>query len=193
MLGAVTKKTVLALTLIFALFSIIAEVKLVDWAVANPYPYTNCDSSFVTVSVVSPENKTYDSNSILLNITVGAYPGIFFVGYFLDGGPLIQVAPEKWDAHTFSESVWLTELSKGSHYIIVEVGAPETPNNIVSDSSQVYFTITRDLVPEPTPTPPPTPPRGILTREFEGFIIGGVAGTVAVAVLVLLYYFTKRK
>jgi len=151
--GAVTKKSVLALTLIFALFSIMTEVKLVDWAVANPYPYTNCDSSFVTVSVISPENKTYDSNSILLNITAGAYPGIFFVGYCLDGGPFVQVAPEKWDAHTFSESVWLNELSKGSHYIIVEASAPETPNNVVTDASQVYFTITRDLVPEPTPSP----------------------------------------
>jgi len=191
--GAVTKKSVLALTLIFALFSIMTEVKLVDWAVANPYPYTNCDSSFVTVSVISPENKTYDSNSILLNITAGAYPGIFFVGYCLDGGPFVQVAPEKWDAHTFSESVWLNELSKGSHYIIVEASAPETPNNVVTDASQVYFTITRDLVPEPTPSPPPTPPRGIQARQFEDFIIGGIAGTVAIVFLVLLYYFTRRK
>jgi len=49
-------------------------------------------------------------------------------------------------------------------------------------------------VPEPTSTtPPPTPPRGIQTREFEDFIIGVIAGAVAIAVLVLLYYLTKRK
>lgn len=163
------------------------------WQLQILPPYTNCDSIFVTVSILSPENKTYASNSILLNITAGAYPGIFFVGYCLDGGPFIQVAPEKWGAHTFSENVWLNELSMGSHYIIVEASAPETPNNIVTDSSQVYFTIAHNLVPDPTPTPPPTPPRGIPTRQFEDFIIGFVAGTVAIAVLVLLYYLTKRR
>lgn len=185
--GAVTKKSLLTLTLVFALFfSVFAKAKLVDLATANPSPYTNCDSIFVTVSILSPENKTYASNSILLNITAGAYPGIFFVGYCFDGGPFIQVAPEKWGAHTFSENVWLNELSMGSHYIIVEANAPETPNNIVTDSSQVYFTITHNLVPDPTPTPPPTPPRGIPTRQFEAFQIVVIAGTVVIAVLVLL-------
>jgi hypothetical protein len=175
------------------LFSVVTEVKLVDRVVANPYPYTNCDYSFATVSLISPENKTYDTNSILLNITAGAYPGLFFVGYCLDGGPFVQVAPEKWDAHTFSESVWLNGLSKGSHYIIVEASTPETPNNIVTDSSQVYFTITKDLVPEPTTTPLPTINTGPSSYYFDDFIFGGIAGAVAIAVLVLLLYFIKRK
>ena len=193
--GAFTKKFVLTLTLIFALFSIITEAKLIDWAVANPYPYTNCDYSFVTVSVVSPENKTYDSNSILLNITAGAYPGIFFVGYCLDGGPFVQVAPEKWDAHTFSESVWLNELSKGSHYIIVEASAPGIPNNIITDSSKVYFTVTKDLVLESTPTPPPTPPKGegMQTKQLIDTIVVVIAGAVGIAGVVLLYYLVKRQ
>ena len=187
-------KRALALTLLLVIFVyLVAGISVVEVVEANPYPYTNCDSSFVTVSILSPENKTYDTNSILLNITAGAYPGIFFVGYCLDGGPFVQVAPEKWDAHTFSESVWLNELSKGSHYIIVEASTPETPNNIVTDSSQVYFTITKDLVPEPTTTPLPTINTGPSPYYFDDFLIAGIAGAVAIAVLVLLYYLTKRK
>ena len=186
------KKTALALLLAIFVY-LVAEVEFANFAEANPYPYTNCESSFVTVSIISPENKTYDSNSVLLNITAGAYPGIFFVGYCLDGGPFVQVAPEEWDAHTFGESVWLNELSRGSHFIVVEAGAPETSNNVVTDSTQVYFTITKDLVPEPTPSPPSTPPREIPTRQFEDFIIGGIAGAVAIIILVLLYHFTRRK
>jgi len=193
--GAVTKKSVLTLTLVFALFSIITEVKLVDWATANPYPYTNCDSSFVTVSILSPESKTYDTNSILLNINAGAYPGIFFVGYCLDGGPFVQVAPEKWDRHIFTESVWLNELSQGSHYIIVEASAPEAPNNVVMDSAQVYFTITKDFVPEPTPTPPPTPLKeeGMLEKQLMDTLVVVIASAVGITGLVLLYYLGKRK
>jgi hypothetical protein len=187
------KRKALAIILIL-LFPATSVSVLVKEGKANPYPYTNCDSSFVTVSVVSPENKTYDSNSILLNITAGAYPGIFFVGYCLDGGPFVQVAPEKWDTHIFGESVWLNELSKGSHYVIVEAGAPETSNNVVTDSTQVYFTVTKDLVPEPTSsTPPPTPPRGEQVLVFDNFLVWGIAGAVAVAVLILLIYLIKRK
>ena len=75
------KRTALTLILIMALLiSAVAGAKLANWAVANPYPYTNCSSSFVTVSVLSPENKTYDTNSILVNITAGAYPGVWYVG-----------------------------------------------------------------------------------------------------------------
>jgi len=80
------KRIALTLALLLAIFvSLVGGMQVVKTAEANPYPYTNCDSSFVKVSVVSPENKTYDSNSILLNITVGAYPGIFLLVTFLMG------------------------------------------------------------------------------------------------------------
>jgi hypothetical protein len=53
--------------------------------------------------------------------------------------------------------------------------------------------------PEPTPTPTeettplPTINTGPSTYYFDDFLIGGIAGAVAIAVLVLLYYLTKRK
>jgi hypothetical protein len=115
------KRKALALTLILAIIvSTIMGAEIVNWATANPYPYTNCSSSFVTVSVLSPENKSYDTNSILIAIFAGAYPGVWGVTYSLDGGPSIEIAPEKWNGHTFNESVWLNRLSEGSHNIVAE-------------------------------------------------------------------------
>ena len=185
----------LKLALVLALlFSTVTEVKLVNWVHANPYPYTNCESSFVTVSILSPENKTYDTNNILLNITAGVYPGIFFVGYFVDGGPLVHLAPEKWDGHIFSQSIWLNGLSKGSHNILVEVGAPETPNNVIANYSQIYFTITKDLEASPSPEPSSTPTPFARYQPSELEVIIAVAIIIAVFALGLglLIHLTRK-
>jgi hypothetical protein len=144
------RKTALALALILALLvSAMTGLGLVDWAVANPYPYTNCDSSFVTVSIISPENKTYDTNSIQVNITAGAYPGVWFVWYSIDGGPFIEVATRQPLAHIFSESLTLDRLSKGSHILVAKaVAMAEYPVGTVTAYSQVNFTIAKVLEPE---------------------------------------------
>ena len=44
-------------------------------------------------------------------------------------------------------------------------------------------------------TPPPTPPRGegVQEKQLMDTLIALIAGTVAIAFLVLLYYLTKRK
>ncbi len=147
------KGTALTLTLILAIMvSTILGTKLVNWATANPYPYTNCNSSFVTVSVLSPENKTYDTNSILVSIFAGAYPGVWGVSYSLDGGPSMELAPEKWLGHTFNESVLLNRLSKGSHNIIAEAVAPASEKTLTA-YSQVYFTITKETEPPDVTAP----------------------------------------
>jgi hypothetical protein len=141
------KRTALSLTLILVIvISTIEGAKLVNWATANPYPYTNCDSSFVTVSVLSPENKTYDTNSILVAIFAGAYPGVWGVSYSLDGGPLTDLAPGKWNGHIFNESVWLNRLSKGSHNIVAEAVAPAS-DKMLTAYNQVYFTINKEIKP----------------------------------------------
>jgi hypothetical protein len=139
------KITPLALVLVL-MVSTIVGVKLGDWATANPYPYTNCSSSFVTVSVLSPENKSYDTNSILIAIFAGAFPGVWDVSYSLDGGPLTELAPEKWNGHTFNESVRLNRLSKGAHNIVAEAVAPAT-DKMLTAYNQVYFTITKETEP----------------------------------------------
>jgi hypothetical protein len=185
------KRTALALTLISALLvSTIAGAKLVNLAVSNSYPYTNCDSSFVTVSVLSPENKTYDTNRILVTIFAGAYPGVMGVGYSVDGGPITELAPEMWDGHTFNLSVWLNGLSKGSHIIVARATTWKAPNNILTAVSQVNFTITKTLEPQsPSPSPTSTP------ELFPTTLLTGIIVLVIIAVIGigLLVYFKKRK
>jgi len=180
--GAVTKKSVLALVVIFALFSIISEVQLVNWANANPYPYTNCDSSFVTVSIISPENKTYNTNNIFLTVTAGAYPGVWGVSYSVDGSPFIGINPENYFGHGFEDSVWINNLSKGSHNITVEAVAPDS-NSFVTAYSWVYFTITTDLDPLPSPEPSPTPTTFTKYQPSEKEVVIAIAIIVAVFAL----------
>lgn len=202
------KKIALALTLMLALLiSAIAGAKLVNWAGANPYPYTNCDSSFVTVSILSPENKTYDTNSILVTIFAGAYPGVMGAGCSIDSGPLTDLAPGKWNGHTFNESVFLNGLSKGSHNIVAKAITWKAPNDIVTAYSQVYFTITKTLEPQspspsptvtPTPTPTlapsPTPTQGYGLNLFLPTLqIVALFGITAAIGVILLVYFKKRK
>jgi hypothetical protein len=183
------KRTALALTLISALLvSTIAGAKLVNLAVSNSYPYTNCDSSFVTVSLLSPENKTYDTNRILVTIFAGAYPGVMGVGYSVDGGPITELAPEMWDGHTFNLSVWLNGLSKGSHIIVARATTWEAPNNILTADSQVNFTITRTLEPQsPSPSPTSSP------EPFPVTLVITFVTAIAVIEVGLLYYFKKRQ
>ena len=147
-LGAVTKKTTLTLLLILLLISI-TGAKMVNWAAANPYPYTHCDSSLVTVSILSPENKTYDTNSILLTVTAGGYPGVWYVLYSVDGGPLIELPlGQQLLAHTLTASVWVNRLSKGSHNLTVVAGAmANNPEGKVTATSQVYFTVAKETEP----------------------------------------------
>jgi len=193
--GAVMKKTALTLTFILTLLvSTLAGAKLVDWAIANPFPYTHCDSSFVTVSLLSPENKTYDTNRILVTIFAGAYPGVMGVGYRVDGGPFTELAPEMWDGHTFNVSVWLNGLSKGSHNIEARATTWEAPNGILTASSQVNFTITKVLETQsPSPVPTVAPTSAPVTEPFPTALVIGSVIAVVVIETGSLVYFKKRK
>lgn len=143
------KRTASAVILILLLISTVAGTKMVNWTEANPYPYTHCSSSFVTVSILSPENKTYDTNSILVTIFAGAYPGVWYVWYSVDGGPFIEVAHGHPLGHTFNESVFLNRLSKGSHNIVAQaIAMANNPEGKVTAYSQVDFTITTVLDPD---------------------------------------------
>jgi len=106
--------------------------------------------------------------------------------------------------------VWLSEQPTMDMNFWADYNGVDSDGDGIGDSPYFYHDILKDnhplmepvviptptptFSPEPTPTtPPPTPPKGIQTRQFEDFIIGAIAGTIAIAVLVLLYYFTKRK
>jgi hypothetical protein len=196
------KKTALALIIFGLLSSYMAVIEIVDFVGANPYPYTNCDSSFVTVSIVSPENKTYNTNSVLLNITAGAYPGVWFLGYSLDDTTYIEIAPGHPLAHILTETVLLEQLPKGSHSIEVKATAmANDEDGQVIAYSKVYFTITKALGPTPTPIPTSTPkptstpspePTPVLEAFPTSLVLMASVG-IALAAIGLFVYFKKRK
>jgi len=201
--GAKVKKAALALAVLLVIFiSSVVEAEFDNFVAANPYPYTNCNSSFVTVSVVSPESKTYDTNTILLNITAGAYPGVWFLEYRLDGAEYMEIALGHPLAHILTESILIEQLPKGPHTIEVKASAmANDEDGLVIAYSKVYFTITKNLEPtsEPTPTLPnfgPTsPPSQETALTQEQLVALGLAATVALLAvgLGLPVYLVKRK
>jgi len=86
------KRTALALTLFLTLFSVTFGVQAVKVAKANPTIYIK--PLYCRISIQSPQNRTYNTEPILLNFTVkinrevfDSYP--FF--YILDGQSSVEV------------------------------------------------------------------------------------------------------
>jgi hypothetical protein len=94
------------------------------------------DAASPFVSVISPENKNYNSSSISLVFAVDE--PIVWAGYSLDGRENV----------TFSGNTTISELSNGLHSLIVF--ANDTFGNMGA-SEIVSFTV---AVPEPFPTTP---------------------------------------
>jgi hypothetical protein len=163
---AMINKSVARIAVILLLISLAAiEVKITD---ANPVPYDSSGTSNVEVSIISPQNKTYASNNIELIVNFGAYPGVWYIGYSLDGGTYIEIAPGHPLAHNLTETLSLSQLPKGKHSIEVKATAmANDEDGTVIACSKVYFTITKILEPlvssSPTLTPTPTPTIGLLT------------------------------
>jgi len=145
-----------------------------------------------------------------------------WIVYNLDGGENVTVYDEYNDLKLYNGNVTLSGLSSGFHtlaicsrngtfvwgtssyegwydaedtasFTIDLFGKSPTPTPTLAPTSKPTAT------PEPTPTPSeettplPTINTGPSSYYFDDFLIGGIAGAVAIAVLVLLFYFTKRK
>lgn len=122
----------------------------------------------LTISVTSPENKTYNVNSVSLTYTVSKSESV--IGYSLDGQANI----------TISKSITLSDLSGGSHKLTVY--AKDTDGNESSDT--VYFTISEEAV---------TPPDTEETENFPIIWIAAAIGVVAVVGVALLYFLKIKK
>jgi hypothetical protein len=163
-------KSVARIAIILLLISLsVIEVKFVD---ANPVPCDSSGTSNVEVLIISPQNKTYDSNNIDLIVNFGAYPGVWYKGYSLDGSSYIEITPGHLTAHNVTETLSLSQLPKGQHSIEVKAYAmANDEDGKVIACSKVYFTITKTLEPlvssSPTLTPTPTP----TVPEFPATII----------------------
>ncbi len=118
-----------------------------------------------TISIVSPENKTYTKNKVTLTFTVNKPTS--WMGYSLDGQ----------DNITINGNTTLTGLSNGSHSITVY--ATDVAGN-TGTSGTIYFSITQRTEPQPSN---PFPITWIVAVIF---IV-----TVAVIGVALLVYFRK--
>ena len=94
------------------------------------------DTTPPSVSILSPENKTYDATNVSLSFTIDE--SVSWIGYSLDGQ----------DNMTIAENTTLSDLSDGSHNIIIY--AKDTVGN-TGLSETVYFTIETEKE-EPFPT-----------------------------------------
>ena len=126
--------------------------------VYNQQSLDSSGTSNVEVAIISPQNKTYDSNNIELVANFVAYPGVSYMGYSLDGGSYIEISHGHPLAHNLTETLSLSQLPKGAHSIEVKATAmANDEDGAVIAFSKVYFTITKTLEPlipsSPTPTP----------------------------------------
>ncbi len=135
----------------------------------------------IPLSVMSPQNITYFTTEVPLTFVcseeITRIGNTTMLYYWLDGyGEYI------------SGNLTLTDLSIGSHMIIVTVW---TEKGVFSET--IYFSITTQTsTPSPTPTaiPEPTP----MAETFSTtLIIGSVIAVVAVVGLGLLVYLKKRR
>jgi hypothetical protein len=194
-------KRLLATTIILStilVVSILIGIQTIGVVDANPAPYDSSGTSNIEVSIISPQNKTYDSNNIELIANFGAFPGVWYIFYSLDGGSYIEIAPGHPLAHNLTQTVWLSQLSKGSHSIEVKATAmANDEDGKVIACSKVNFAITKTLETLPSSSPTPTPIEedasdSSILNQTTLTAIAIVIVIVAVA-SVLLVYFKRRE
>ena len=175
---------------------------------ANPFP------TDPVISIESPVNKTYSSNSLALKVTVVTkYEGWYVTAsaktlvYRLDGKAKVSITETNYSydeeqyESTFTGSAILSELTEGVHKLTVHAKY-DYGDRIFDAQSSTYFTI--DLpAPNGTPSPTPTPSQSPsqeptitpeLTEPFPATLVAGVSGTsVAIIGVGILVYFKKRK
>lgn len=200
------KNTALAVTLIICVvFSLLAFESQTIVLVRG-----NATFHIGEVEIVTPENKTYYSSTLLLS-----YHATFpfdlkhkWIVYSLDGGQNVTVIDEYGYFESYNRSVTLSGLSSGRHvlYLYSKKGSYVYGTGISGGwfdfADRVYFTI--DLSGEssnptptiaPTSTPTPTPEPTIEPESFPTTLV--IASSIPVAVILiglsLLLYLIKRK
>jgi hypothetical protein len=190
----ITRKTIAGITVSLILISLLVGLQAVEVAKANPVPYDSSGESNVEVSIISPQNKTYDTNNIELIANFGAFPGVWYISYSLDGGSYIEIAPGHPLSHNLTETLSLSQLPKGSHSIEVKATAmANDEDGTVIACSKVNFTITKTLEPLPSSSPTPTP---IEVGGNHSSILSNsvliIAVIVAVGICLVLGFLLKR-
>ena len=123
------------------------------------------DTTAPNISILSPQNTTYDAANVTLNFAVAEAASQ--ISYVLDGGENL----------TAEGNTTLTGLSNGEHNVTVY--ATDFVGNIGASETR-YFNVE---VPEPSPTVP------IATVS----VVAAVVAVAVVVIAGLLVYFKKRK
>jgi hypothetical protein len=126
------KRKASALTLITMLLSLtLVGMQFINKAKAETLGPIVMRDSTNKVTIFYPQNETYNVNSLLVNFTVVMQGTAFDFGYSLDEGAVIRVenitkiSESGWIpyvTYTFRGSVFLANLSEGSHSITVYRG-----------------------------------------------------------------------
>lgn len=132
--------------------------------------YFTLDITPPSISIMSPENKTYDTTDISLTFTVDE--SVLWMAHSLDG----QINM------TITENTTLSELSDGSHSLIVY--AYDAAGN-TGASEIIYFNIETQQ-PEPQPEPESAVP-------WQLWIIAIIVVIAVVGTALLVYFLKKRK
>ena len=144
----------------------------VQWDTTPPHTFLDNATVYFTIddrkppiiTNLSPENKTYSQNNLLLNFTIDEPTSR--IGYCLDGQANVTIAT----------NTMLTELAYKEHNITVY--AQDLAGNIGS-SETIHFSISQ----------PETMPKAFSTAT----IALGIGASVAVICVGALVYFKKRK
>ena len=107
----------------------------------------------LAIKIISPQNTTYYITSVPLNFVIYNWTAqISLIEYSLDDNPNI----------TITGNITLTELTEGSHNIIVYTN--DTAGNMEA-SDKIYFTVV-DITPPILNFVPPTPENIIINKNF---------------------------
>ena len=124
---------------------------------------TSEDTTSPTISILSPENKSYPINNVLLTFTVSESTS--WIGYSLDGQMNV----------TITGNTTLSELSDGSHSLIVYTN--DTAGNM-GYSESVYFSARTGIEPQQA-------------QSILMWIVAAIA--IITSIVALVVYFAKFK
>ena len=145
--------------------------------------YFSVDTTPPSMSILSLQNKTYDTVDIPLDFTLSE--PVSWVGYSLNGKANITITERvsnvtdsygQFDIVRFTVNMVLTELSEGSHSLIIY--AKDAVGNM-GKSEIIQFTIVKETELKPQPFP-----HAIIATAF--------VSVAAVSAGLLLFYFWKR-
>jgi hypothetical protein len=215
-------KKLLTTTILTAIIVLVISVQVVEVANANPIHLgevpPDANTSPPSITIVSPENRSYNNSSICLNITVseGKSKSASFTMinnvYYKADWKTDEVSIFSYDEYTmipnihdYSTAINLTDIPQGTHSIIiyaVEIGTYKGSGLLqyytftVKNSASTTFSI--DTLANPTPTANQSTPTSDTGLPFElnppiiYIILALVIAIIAVA-SISLAYFKRRK